>query len=162
MRLSKILFGFIYCFSVHLNAASFKLNGETIQSSITEKIIQCEDYKVKLINDHFPYKREVDVPDEFRISGYYGSASTVNKAAYILPSGLKVPTPNNIETLKGQFPSNRTYLPNAAVCQGSTLIISYGSGGNCKACEAFIQFTVTAGQTFDPIKVGYLRAKALQ
>jgi hypothetical protein len=162
MKVPGILLIITISVPLYLNAASFNLNGEDIKSSVTEKIVECDSYKVKIVNEQFPYKYEMEIPQEFQIEGFYGSSVIVNKAAFILPSGTRIPNPNDIENLKETYPTKRTYLAGSAVCKGDTLIISYWSGGNCKECEAFVQFKVIDGQPTRAEKVDYSHVRALK
>ena len=162
MRISKILLGVIFSIPLYLNAASFSLNGKVINSIVNERFVECGSYQIQLVNEHFPYKHEMEVPKQFRIDGFYGSAATVNKSAYFIPGKIKIPNPSEIANLKESYPTNRTYLPASAVCRDNILIVSYWSGGNCRDCEAFVQFKIVDNQLTRPEKVNYSHVKAMK
>ena len=153
---------FVITASFEIQAASFNLNGEIIESEITKKTTECDSYQVVLENEYFPYKHELKIPKEFRIKNFHGSSAIVNKSAFILPGKIAIPRPSQIEGIEGQYPRNRTYLPNSVVCKGDILIVSYWSGGNCKECEAFLQFKILNGVPTNPQTVDYDHFKELE
>ena len=152
----------VFAASLQSHASSFVLDGGIIETNISEQIVECGSYQVLLRNEQFPYKYETNIPKKYDIKGFYGSSSIVNKSAFILPSGAKVPKPNEISELKNSYPIDRTYLPGSAVCKDNTLIVSYWSGGNCKECEAFIQFEISNGKPKNAQKVNYGDVEALK
>ncbi|MFD1218254.1 hypothetical protein [Microbulbifer celer] len=162
MKLIKFFLGAAFVVSVQVNAASFNLDGKIIESDTVEEIVDCGSYKVRLKSEQFPYKYEMEIPEEYKIEGFYGSSAIVEKSAFIFPGGTRVLSPSEIKSLKSLYPLDRTYLPTSAVCKGSTLIVSYWSGGNCKECEAFLQFEVVDGKPTNAKKVHYGQVQVLK
>ena len=153
---------FLAASSLPICAADFSYKGNTVTSQVSETIVECNAYQVLIKKEHFPYKYEMVVPKAFHIKEFFGSAATIRKEAFILPNTTIIPQPNEISTIKGKYPRNRTYLPSSAVCKGNTLIVSYWSGGNCKECEAFVQFEIVGGMLTKPQKVDYSHVKDLK
>lgn len=143
-------------------AASFDLNGVSVNSKITEKTVECGQYQVVLKSDEFPFNYEDQIPMQFQIKGFDGPTTIVKKEAILIPGGVNIPTPANIKELHSSFPANRTYLPSSAACKNNVLIISYWSGGNCEDCEAFIKFEVSNGMPLNPEKVKHTEFKTLE
>ncbi len=149
----------ICCGSV--SAAEFVFNGELIRSINSEETYDCGSYKVILKKEKFPLKYEMNVPQELKIKGFYGSRAIVRQEAILIPGNTIIPMPQNILELKSQYPSDRTYLPTKATCSGQKLIISYWSGGNCKDCETFVLFDVVNNIPQNPQRSDYSHVKTL-
>lgn len=147
--------------SASVYSASFTHKGEVVTSSVSSKIIDCGTYKVNLSHETFPFKYENYIPSKYRIKGFYGSVTTINKKAVILPSGVIVPNPNDLMELKALYPEGRTYLAGSAVCSANKLIVSYWSGGNCYQCDAFVSFDVSGSKLLNPKKATYNDFKAI-
>lgn len=156
-----ILFG-LFLVTHSVIAAEFFLSGKAISSKVDEKIIACDGYSISLISESFPMEYELSVPEEYRIEGFNGSRAYIRREAFIEPFGIKVPKPQEIDSLKNFYKAGLTYLPTNAVCRDNEMIISYWSGGNCSHCEAFIHFTLENKKLISPVKVSYRDVKAMR
>ncbi|WP_371192906.1 hypothetical protein [Glaciecola sp. SC05] len=161
MKTKYLILALGLVFQASAHSASFTAKGEVVASSTSVKTIDCDIYKVDLVHESFPLKFENYVPSEFRVDGFYGSSTTISKQAIIQPAGLVVPNPNDIDELKNLYLEGRTYLAGSAVCQGSLLIVSYWSGGNCSQCEAFVSFEYSDSKLSNPKIVTYREFKSL-
>lgn len=161
MKYSNLIFIVLFFINTEVFSESFTLNGKVIESIVSEKIIDCGKYKILLKKENFPFKYEMEIPKHYQIKGFYGSAVYIDKSAFIMPSNSDIPRPNEIAELKELYPDDRTYLPGSAVCRGNTLIVSYWSGGNCKNCEAFVQFDISNGNLRNARQVSYKDVKLL-
>lgn len=162
MKLLKLFLGGVLFMSVKANAFSFNLDGEIIESDISEKIVDCGSYEIHLKNEHFPYKYEMQIPSTYQIEGFFGSFAIIEMSAVIHPVDTRILTPNELKNIQSLYPSDRVYLPASAVCKESIFIMSYWSGGNCKECEAFVQFEVIDGKPTNAQKVNYGDFNALK
>ncbi len=142
-------------------SASFSHKGETITSSTTVKTIDCGNYTIDLNHEAFSFDYENHIPSNFKIKGFYGSITTISKQAVIQPTGIIIPSPNNLTELKDLYPKDRTYLAGSAVCSGNKIIVSYWSGGNCSQCEAFVAFDISGSKLLNPAKATYSHFKAI-
>ncbi len=158
MKLIAIPLAFL---SIGVGAESFTVDGTIVESVNTIKTFECEGFQVSISEDKFPIKHEMSVPQKYRIKGFFGSYSIISKSAKLLPYNLSIPAPQDIKELSPLYPKGRTFLPTSAACKGSTLIISYWSGGNCKECEAFVKFEVENGFLKSAQKANYGDVRAL-
>lgn len=158
MKLGLIFSAFV---SINSLAESFILNGQTVNSTISTNTIECQGFTIAITENKFPVAYEMQIPKKFRIAGFNGSPLIIGKYATLQPSGLQIPSPQDISLLKGQLPKERTYLPTTATCKGSRIIVSYWSGGNCKTCETFMAFNVEDDQIIPLKKVDYSEMRAL-
>lgn len=146
--------------SSSLFAAEFELNGEVISSLKKEDKVQCDGFAVVLRTEYFPFQHEMAVPAKFKTAGFNGSKAIIDKQAFIKPQQLVIPRADEIKAIKGQLSEGLVYLPSKAVCYGNNIVMSYWAGGNCRQCEAFVEFTLEEQQLIAVKKVNYAYFKA--
>ncbi len=144
MHINKLVVFFVSIFlSIDALAAEFEYKGEKIRSSISSNTVQCDGYEIKIEVEKFPFEYESYVPNIFKISGFYGSNAIVSRKAYLVKNKITlISEANKLDGIKDFLVENRTYLPLKAMCKGNDFVILYWSGGNCKSCEVFVEFSV--------------------
>jgi hypothetical protein len=154
--MKKTILSILLLISITLNAEEFTYKGIVVKSEIISKTIKCNSLDIKLETEQFPFKYEGRIPYKFKINNYYGADNILRKEIFLMPEKLKIPFPKK---LKKSVMQNRTFLPYKALCKNQKLVIFYTSGGNCKGCEAFIEFDIIDNQVRNPNLINYAKVR---
>jgi hypothetical protein len=134
-------------------SANFTIDGEKVVSKTTEKVTQCDNFSVLIVEESFPAKYETRIPKEFNIPGFYGNDFTIGAEAYFISKDKKyrLPYANEVKGLK-ELLRKATFIPTTAKCTEHGFYVGYWSGGNGRGSESGINYSVSkTGQLSAPL-----------
>lgn len=117
MKGLNLLFFILLIAALNSYAENFLYKETVVESEVTNKIVDCGNYQIRLETEKFPFEYEAHIPSKFKIEGFLGSPTTIRKVAFVQPKEILISQPEQISDIKSQIPKNRTYLPTSAVCK---------------------------------------------